>query len=245
MANLSTFLKTSLASALVVSSVAAVSQPAEAFIITGGGPFSNVVTFDDTGLGSVDGYSSGYASYSASPGTDGLVVQGTALGGDPAYRAPSGVTSQYLTVGSSSANRPNADVTINFSPTWLATSFGLLWGSIDSYNTISFFRGGSLLRSFNGTEVVAALNALGINAVVDGTNGTPNGDPRSTQYVKFFAEGSGEYFDQVVLASTQAAFESDNHSYEAIPTPALLPGLIGMGVAALRRKQEEASEENA
>lgn len=35
-------------------------------------------------------------------------------------------------------------------------------------------------------------------------------------------------------------------SVTAVPTPALLPGLIGMGVAALRRKQgEEASEENA
>ncbi|NMF83017.1 PTPA-CTERM sorting domain-containing protein [Nodosilinea sp. P-1105] len=35
-------------------------------------------------------------------------------------------------------------------------------------------------------------------------------------------------------------------SFTAVPTPALLPGLIGMGVAALRRKQEEeTSEENA
>jgi hypothetical protein len=33
-------------------------------------------------------------------------------------------------------------------------------------------------------------------------------------------------------------------SIEAVPTPALLPGLIGMGIAALRRKKEEA-EENA
>ena len=35
-------------------------------------------------------------------------------------------------------------------------------------------------------------------------------------------------------------------SATAVPTPALLPGLIGMGVAALRRKQEEeTSEDNA
>jgi hypothetical protein len=31
----------------------------------------------------------------------------------------------------------------------------------------------------------------------------------------------------------------------AVPTPALLPGLIGLGVAALRRKDEETTEENA
>jgi hypothetical protein len=35
-------------------------------------------------------------------------------------------------------------------------------------------------------------------------------------------------------------------SIEAVPTPALLPGLIGMGVAALRRKKdEEVAEEHA
>lgn len=33
--------------------------------------------------------------------------------------------------------------------------------------------------------------------------------------------------------------------YEVIPTPALLPGLIGLGVAALRRKKDETAEENA
>lgn len=43
--------------------------------------------------------------------------------------------------------------------------------------------------------------------------------------------------------------ESDVFGYSAtftaVPTPALLPGLIGLGVAALRRKNEESAEENA
>ncbi len=34
-------------------------------------------------------------------------------------------------------------------------------------------------------------------------------------------------------------------SIKAVPTPALLPGLIGLGVAALRRKKDETAEENA
>ncbi len=34
-------------------------------------------------------------------------------------------------------------------------------------------------------------------------------------------------------------------SITAVPTPALLPGLIGLGVAALRRKNEESTEESA
>ncbi|XGB42701.1 MAG: PTPA-CTERM sorting domain-containing protein [Nodosilinea sp. LVE1205-7] len=32
---------------------------------------------------------------------------------------------------------------------------------------------------------------------------------------------------------------------EAVPTPALLPGLIGMGVAALRKKRQENQEISA
>lgn len=34
-------------------------------------------------------------------------------------------------------------------------------------------------------------------------------------------------------------------TFRAVPTPALLPGLIGLGVAALRRKDDESAEENA
>lgn len=36
-----------------------------------------------------------------------------------------------------------------------------------------------------------------------------------------------------------------NFNVTAVPTPALLPGLIGMGVAALRKKQSEAEESEA
>ncbi len=37
----------------------------------------------------------------------------------------------------------------------------------------------------------------------------------------------------------------DDVTITAVPTPALLPGLIGLGVAALRRKNDETAEENA
>jgi hypothetical protein len=37
-------------------------------------------------------------------------------------------------------------------------------------------------------------------------------------------------------------WEVDHLQYGYVPTPALLPGLIGMGVAALRKKQDESSE---
>ncbi|MFQ4139778.1 PTPA-CTERM sorting domain-containing protein [Nodosilinea sp. PGN35] len=47
-----------------------------------------------------------------------------------------------------------------------------------------------------------------------------------------------------LLANVIATQEIDVQP-AAIPTPALLPGLIGLGVAALRRKDEASSEESA
>lgn len=44
---------------------------------------------------------------------------------------------------------------------------------------------------------------------------------------------------------TSAVISSVEVQPTAVPTPALLPGLIGLGVAALRRKSEESTEENA
>jgi len=41
---------------------------------------------------------------------------------------------------------------------------------------------------------------------------------------------------------TSGDWEVDHLQYGYVPTPALLPGLIGLGVAALRKKQDESSE---
>ncbi|MBW4480941.1 MAG: PTPA-CTERM sorting domain-containing protein [Tildeniella torsiva UHER 1998/13D] len=51
-------------------------------------------------------------------------------------------------------------------------------------------------------------------------------------------QGSGLFTTQTNLGNPS----SFSLSIEAVPTPALLPGLIGMGVAALRRKKEEVEE---
>jgi hypothetical protein len=57
-------------------------------------------------------------------------------------------------------------------------------------------------------------------------------------------------FDQIVFSLTDNSTNLPSHAVfddftTAIPTPALLPGLIGLGVAALRRKKDETAEENA
>lgn len=228
MTNLPSKVTASLALTVIAGTVVALSQPAQAFNITTGSEFSNVIDFEDATLGPLNStYTSGIATYSADPVSNGQVVQGS-VGGQ--YLAPFDNTSQYLTVGTA-AN--SGSTTISFSKK--LTAFGLQWGSIDTYNSISFFNGGSLLETFTGTQVV---NELGLSNFAFGGAGAA-----STQYVRF---SGGGVFDQVVLASTSRAFESDNHSFEVVPTPALLPGLIGMGVVALRRKKsEEAVEENA
>lgn len=64
-----------------------------------------------------------------------------------------------------------------------------------------------------------------------------------------FVDASGEVAGFGSLSFTGLSDGSGTYGVsittEEIPTPALLPGLIGLGVAALRRKDETASEENA
>ena len=64
----------------------------------------------------------------------------------------------------------------------------------------------------------------------------------SNRYVNFlFTEG--DFFDRIVLVSTNWAFESDNHAFgnitTSVPEPGTLAmfglGLMGLGVVARRR----------
>ncbi len=102
--------------------------------------------------------------------------------------------------------------------------FGFLWGSPDTYNTVSYFNGSTLLGSFNGTAAY----------------GPSNGDQSIGRYFNAFA-GAGEQITRITFSSTTNAFETDNHAYiAAIPEPEtyamLLAGLGLMGFVARRRK---------
>jgi hypothetical protein len=58
-------------------------------------------------------------------------------------------------------------------------------------------------------------------------------------------QGIGELAQLVSVSGSPNVF-GYAATFTAVPTPALLPGLVGMGLAALRRrKAEEAAEENA
>ncbi|GAB4369275.1 MAG: hypothetical protein Kow00121_09030 [Elainellaceae cyanobacterium] len=158
----------------------------------------------------------------------GAVVSGNSSG---VYASPFPTSGgKYLTVGPSGVTAGPA--TLKFAFSNLLNYYGLYWGSVDSYNKLEFLRDGNVVGTFNGSQFIPPAIA--------GAQGTGG-----SIYVNFFADNASQYFNEVRLTSTQFAFESDNHAYRVVPTPALLPGLIGMGAAALRKKRKEEASETA
>lgn len=111
--------------------------------------------------------------------------------------------------------------------------FGLLWGSIDDYNTLAFYLDSVLVTSFTGSDIT--------------TPGVANGNqtaPSTNTYVNFYFSDD-MMFDQVKFSSTSNSFEFDNVVFgrtSDVPAPAAL-GLIGFGLlgagAARRRRMKK------
>jgi VCBS repeat-containing protein len=96
----------------------------------------------------------------------------------------------YLSIGA------NGTETITFATE--QDVFGLYWGSVDSYNTISFYNGAQLVGSYTGAEISPLLS-----------NGA-KGSFSSNGYVEFPDLAA---FNKVVLATgDENAFEVDNIS---------------------------------
>jgi hypothetical protein len=136
--------------------------------------------------------------------------------------------SKYITAGknpSHSLSGPNA--TLEFGATY--NYLGILWGSVDSYNTLRMYLGGELVAQINGGDVT--------------NNPDGNQGLGGTYYVNI----TGVSFDKVVATSSEYAFEFDNVAYGAIPeaSTSVVPeastiavwsilSVLGMG-AAIRR----------
>lgn len=136
---------------------------------------------------------------------------------------PNGVdATTYITSGST-GNTAGAVATMVLP--FLSQYFGLLWGSVDDYNTLQFFDGATLVGTLTGSGVTASPNG--------------NQGVAGTLYVNI---DSTLPFNRVVATSTSFAFEFDNVAFSPtpVPEPATLAlfgaGLLGLGLARRRRR---------
>jgi len=110
----------------------------------------------------------------------------------------------------------NGFATLSLNATY--NTFGLWWGSVDSYNTISFFKSGIATgESFTGSVVAPPANG---DQTVSGTN-------RFVNFVDL------KEFDSVRFDSQGFAFEFDNVTVgNVVPEPGTI-ALFGLGMAGL------------
>jgi len=128
---------------------------------------------------------------------DGGVYNGSISG---IAAAPNSAGSTFYT-GNYLAAEINSTVTITF--TAAQEYFGILWGSVDSFNTLTFNLVGGGTYSLTGAQIAALV-----------TGGSDTGN--TSYYVGFSIPGG---YTSVVASSTSDAFEFANISYSTNPAP--------------------------
>ena len=136
--------------------------------------------------------------------------------GDPTNGAD---TTNYLTSGSYGAI-VGAEATLTFPG--VEKYMGLLWGSVDSFNTLTFYNGATPVGTVTGNDVSAVA---GPGNCSDGNQST-----KGTCYVNINLLAG---FDRVVATSSSYAFEFDNVAFgiNAIGVPE--PGVVSMFLLGL------------
>lgn len=212
--------------AIVLATSVSIGSANAAFIVNplvGGAPVGvNYANFDNLPLGAAGGTSGGI-NVSFVP--DGQTVIGASSG---IYAPPFISNSNGVLFGDNSVS--GAD-TKRYLSTGIGSAiltlpgkmlyFGLLWGSVDPYNSLEFFNGLTSVGTVSGTDVTAGANGD------QGVNGT--------YYVNILSD---MMFDRVVASSTSYAFEFGNVFYNPVAPPDGVPeplslGLLGIGLLAM------------
>jgi hypothetical protein len=147
---------------------------------------------------------------------------------------PAGDTSHYGAAEPASAGQPFTNATLTLAPGYELTSLSFDLGSLDSYNSLTFYSGnGEAPVTFTGSQLTA----------------TPDGNQMSdlTNRRYYFTFGAADDIDQIVFSSTYPAFEFDNFAaaVSAVPEPAtwamMIFGFGFVGFMARNARQKNAA----
>jgi hypothetical protein len=141
---------------------------------------------------------------------------GTFTGTSASAATPLGDATHYGAAGTGTFGTPaqgTPDTMFATKPGYEFLTFSAYIGSLDDYNTISFFRNGTLIDSFSGT----ALAAIAGNGTI--ADGSKTGDEANRRF--FFTFDASDKVNQIVFSSFAPAFEFDNFAatITGVPEP--------------------------
>lgn len=160
----------------------------------------------------------GFATYDNTPGA--LIANP----GNPGYAAmPPGDTSRYFfSVGQTHGQPSLSGVTFAGNG---VSYFGFYMGSPDAYNIVTVYSGNNIALQLSGNDMASAAQTVA------------NGNQAMGYYMNLFDNGTN--ITRVTFAANTDAFETDNHSYRAVPEPQTLAVMLtGLGLLAFMRRRK-------